>query len=123
MTDREKLIELIQTAVNGCASYWAGLIADLLIAHGVTFATDNHVGGKWIPVTERLPDVNKSKAGYESVGVIVLIEGRKKSAYRTYERAINRGKIVYRWKYPWDRISDENITHWMPLPEMPKEGE
>ena len=33
---REKLIELIQSAVNGCATYWAGLIADHLIANGVT---------------------------------------------------------------------------------------
>lgn len=36
MTDREKLIELIQSAVDGCATYWAGLIADRLIANGVT---------------------------------------------------------------------------------------
>ena len=33
---REKLIELIQSAVNGCATYWAGLIAGHLIANGVT---------------------------------------------------------------------------------------
>ena len=33
---REKLIELIQSAVGGCATYWAGLIADHLIANGVT---------------------------------------------------------------------------------------
>lgn len=32
---REKLIELIQSAVSGCATYWAGLIADKLIAAGV----------------------------------------------------------------------------------------
>lgn len=33
---REKLIELIQSAVGGCATYWASLIADKLIANGVT---------------------------------------------------------------------------------------
>lgn len=32
---REKLIELIQSAVSGCARYWAELIADRLIAAGV----------------------------------------------------------------------------------------
>ena len=32
---REKLITLIQTAVNGCSSYWARMIADYLIANGV----------------------------------------------------------------------------------------
>ena len=33
---REKLIELIQSAVGGCSAYWAGLIADYLVANGVT---------------------------------------------------------------------------------------
>lgn len=36
MTDREKLVGLIQDSVEGCAEYWAGRIADHLIAHGVT---------------------------------------------------------------------------------------
>lgn len=40
---RDKLIELIQNAVDGCSSYWAGLIADHLIAHGVTIAENNNV--------------------------------------------------------------------------------
>lgn len=33
---RERIIKLIQSAVDGCATYWAGLIADALIAAGVT---------------------------------------------------------------------------------------
>lgn len=32
----ETLKKIIQSAVNGCAPYWAGLIADRLIANGVT---------------------------------------------------------------------------------------
>lgn len=35
MTDRDRLIELIQNAVNGCAKHWAEIIADHLIANGV----------------------------------------------------------------------------------------
>ena len=35
MSDREKLIELIQEAVGGTSSYWAGLIADHLLQNGV----------------------------------------------------------------------------------------
>jgi hypothetical protein len=35
MTDRERLIELIQNAVNGCARHWAEVIADHLLANGV----------------------------------------------------------------------------------------
>ena len=40
---REKLIELIQSAVNGCATYWAGLIADYLIANGVIVLDEKDV--------------------------------------------------------------------------------
>ena len=32
---RDKLSELIQSAVGGCAKYWADVIADKLIAEGV----------------------------------------------------------------------------------------
>ena len=49
MTDREKLIELLETAES--AVYWNSedktfiqKIADHLIANGVTFATDTNVG-------------------------------------------------------------------------------
>lgn len=35
MDVREKLIELIMDATNGCARYWASLIADKLLAEGV----------------------------------------------------------------------------------------
>ena len=35
MTDRERLIELIQNAVNGCARNWAEIITDYLLANGV----------------------------------------------------------------------------------------
>ena len=35
MTDRDRLIELVQNAVNGCARHWAEIIADYLLANGV----------------------------------------------------------------------------------------
>lgn len=35
MDVREKLIQLIMDATNGCARYWASLIADKLLAEGV----------------------------------------------------------------------------------------
>ena len=34
---KDKLIELIQDAVGGCARHWAEIIANYLIEHGVTF--------------------------------------------------------------------------------------
>lgn len=35
MRERERLIELIQNAVNGCARHWAEIIANHLLANGV----------------------------------------------------------------------------------------
>ena len=35
MTTRDKLIRIIQNAVDGCAEYWAGVIADELIKSGL----------------------------------------------------------------------------------------
>lgn len=70
--------------------------------------------GEWISVEDRLPETN----GYH-VWVIACVNG-KKSCVRMFERRMVRGKLVERFKYPWETISDENITHWMPLPEPPK---
>ena len=36
MDVREKLVEIIQNSVGGCTRHWAEVIADGLIAHGVT---------------------------------------------------------------------------------------
>ena len=55
MTDRKKLIELLRDAfcgrpLHGGYSY----LADYLIAHGVTFATDNNVGDKLSPAANKM---------------------------------------------------------------------
>lgn len=38
--DRNKLIDLIQNAVGGCARHWAEIIADYLLANGVEIKED-----------------------------------------------------------------------------------
>lgn len=108
LTMREKLIELIQSAVNGCATYWAGLIADHLIANGVT-VTDNNVGCKWIPVTERLPEKNDY---YLCCVKSFLFPGR------TYINILEFCKDGFKEGH----IYTDDVTHWMPLPEPPKGG-
>ena len=112
---REKLVELLCDVIetDGCSGhcnfppcYLVKACADHLIANGVTVQ-------KWIPVTERLPETT-----YKTM-VIVCVDGEK-SAARWFERTTIRGKLVERFRYPWDVITCENITHWMPLPEPPK---
>ena len=102
---REKLIELISQE-----QYLGGLeenVADRLIAHGVTIQ-------KWIPVTERLPEEN------ERVLACYINPLRKDRPPRMMvgegtSTQIVKGK-VYLWCGGW-----RSITHWMPLPEPPKE--
>ena len=73
----------------------------------------------WISVNDMLPDVNRTKSGYESMYVIAT--NGKRVWPMIYERACVKAKMKVRWKYAWDRIYDRNdIIAWMPLPEPPK---
>ena len=63
---------------------------------------------KWIPVSERLP-------GFEIERVLVMINGDLILGYPKMDTDRYRNGI-------WVRYGD-NVTHWMPLPEPPKEGE
>lgn len=74
----------------------------------------------WIPVTEQLPNLRDT---YWRRVVIACDQGDVIPL--VYERSIVRGKTVGRWEWMWGRIYDEpeSITHWMPLPEPPKEVE
>ena len=111
---RDKLIELL-CAFDGIypskCSFPTGdckpceKLADFLIAHGITFATDNNVTYKWIPVSERLPERTGRYLVHHKGGFI--------AERYFYEEAPERF-VPY---------LNEPITHWMPLPKAPKEGE
>lgn len=94
MDVREKLVELL------CQEYQYATyedMADGMIANGVTVQ-------KWIPVTERLPEESGKYLAYcgEYDGICVLY----------YEVLKTKGKWRTKWK---------EVTHWMPLPEAPRE--
>lgn len=79
----------------------------------------NVVSMCWVSVTERLPEVDTIRAGYEEITVIAT--NGKFVRPMIYERATVRGKVVRRWKWIWDRIyNGPPVTHWMPLPKPPK---
>lgn len=64
---------------------------------------------KWIPVTERLPEewvpvLVNSKYGFITTAIYIGIHGK--------------------WRFTQTHVFFEydSVTHWMPLPEPPKEG-
>ena len=64
---------------------------------------------KWIPVTERLPEVR--------VPVLTLSVQRKVGiGFLTQGSVVNDGKAYF-----YARYGASMPTHWMPLPELPKE--
>ena len=95
---RKKLIDLFLGwgGLGNCAEE----MADYLIAEGVMVQ-------RWIPVTERLPNICEP--------VLVCVDFMGGKAVRASDRYGKNGVL-------WSGIpSNTNVTHWMPLPEPPKE--
>jgi hypothetical protein len=111
---REKLIELLQSSpADIMGNHGVGAMADHLIANGVTVQ-------KWIPVTERLPKKITNK-------VVVLCENgyRGFGHYEDYKGKqtwynLESDKPFTDWDYGEE--DSYKVTHWMPLPQPPKEG-
>lgn len=113
---REKLIELFfdyQRKYNSLVVSKDGL-ADHLIANGVTIQ-------KWIPVSERLPDL-------ELVDVKIYDMDLFPCLVSLNRQSPQKKKVVTKAWYDGDGFIDSNciritplVTHWMPLPEPPKE--
>lgn len=84
-------------------------------------AADVEPKQRWIPVTERLP----------KVGEDVLVFAVEKSndfpsviaiSDRMIFRLFPASDGVETWRSPWQSfMTNYEITHWMPLPEPPKE--
>lgn len=69
------------------------------------------VPGKWIPVSERMPEIRKH---WLDVTVIIAISGEKYGSEAQYCSDGN-----FRWGR--DEPPIEDVTHWMPLPAAPQE--
>ena len=109
MDVREKLVEIIQNSVGGCARHWAEVIADGLIAHGVTVQ-------EWISVKDKLPPYNRNVLVYRpNMAMKILVD--------TYDGYY--GDDDDEWYEGWalyggDTHGNPVITHWAYLPQPPK---
>lgn len=114
---REKLIELLDKVQDsGVIDIPAGFgftygwiknekVADHLIANGVTLDKDeSKISSKWIPVTERLPERMKDV-------LVIRMHGDPDIEF-----------LFYDGTWVGDTEGKKDVTHWMPLPEPPKEA-
>lgn len=75
----------------------------------------------WVPVTERLPEIDMDKPPY-SRGTKVLIHwdggGVAEAEYTAnwYSKQARASKPRFEWQ---GRIAPWNVTHWMPMPSIP----
>lgn len=100
MTDRERLLKILNVPIYPHENVDPlEAVADYLLDNGVTVQ-------KWISISERLPEELKNVLVYTDVGSFV------ETAHWT----------GYRWEKTWDFEVLYGVTHWMPLPEPPKEG-
>jgi hypothetical protein len=74
----------------------------------------------WISVKDKLPTVGEN--------VLASVDG--KLQIMTYGSWPENGKTQYAWCMVYDGLDgdgyfdeDYNVTHWMPLPEVPKGGD
>ena len=73
---------------------------------------------KWISVEERLPDAKTAVLVY---GQRYVFNGKQIETFPMEHVAYTRGKDEG-W-FSWDSSDGISVTHWMPLPEPPKEEE
>lgn len=103
LIDKDAAIAAIRRLeIDGPQMIWSSDAIDAV--QGVEKVDD----GRWISVKDRLPDVGK----------IVLAFG-KRSATTGMFQGINKRNELWWWK----EHTIKYVSHWMPLPEPPKEDD
>lgn len=69
---------------------------------------------QWTPVTERLPEYCRN---------IIVTDGEYVSMGWLDNYRDRNGTVYITWYAPNSSANESHISHWMPLPEPPKDGE
>lgn len=112
LIDRDSLLEKVQFRIEP-----KGVIGETVrdmvektreIIKAEPAVTDNNDGCKWIPVTERLPEASDYYL-YKAKGM-----------YRGLKDGVGVSYFMHKAK-KWQKTNGDHVTHWMHLPEPPKE--
>lgn len=97
---------LVFDPCNTCSKKDMCSMCELTFRRNGAVANSATTTSEWISVEERLPEVGESVLGYT--------KERDECFVVTYS---NTFKSFFSGQFP-----NDNITHWMPLPEPPKKG-
>ena len=109
----EKYLDYQYMYVNGDPSYIHG------IKVGVSWADENPKS-TWISVEEKLPPQKDKDHPYSERVFVRYIErlGDQEYVRNSFDELLCIGKIK---KWCRHQNNNERVTHWMPIPELPKE--
>ena len=119
MDVREKLVELFYDNNVMCDQKIEGLADDVMdiIENGVTVQ-------EWIPVTKRLPrEDGRYLVTINSFGdrqrINIRCFAKDGETVNEYDLA-GQKYVWYFYDSEYGYVSDDSVTHWMPLPSPPK---
>lgn len=102
---KNALDEQYEISLNDC---FFRELAYQMVANGVTFATDNNDGGKWVPVTEGLP---------KYTGIYFTTNTKAAGKIRVEDLWFEDGQF---YEATYGGFKERKVTHWAKLPEPPK---
>lgn len=112
---RDRLIELIQNSVNGCARHWAEVIADYLLANGV-IVPPCKVGDKLFAISQMrdkriLPFVNEHEATSIKIGKRKCVVYHEKDGFIKIFKQDDFGKTVFLTRKEAEQALKERLNN------------
>lgn len=117
--DREKLLKAMEKMCNRVCDYSPAqryfMCGSCTLGSAFELVEEFHAVDvqpvKWISVYDQLPDYNM---------VVIVTDGENVGT--GYRYALGETGFMG-WAVPFADIEEDDVSHWMPLPEPPKDGE